>query len=352
MNAPSRPGMRFGLVLQAVDAPHEFIPRIAAIEDGGFDYLWFTDSSLHARNAYVYLALAAAGSRTLRLGTAVTHPLTRHPAVNLGAIATVDELSGGRAVYGIGTGDRPVTELGLRPARVQVVREMVEVTRRLLAGETLTWQGTRFSLHNAQLRYSRRPELPIYLAASGAKMLELTGEVADGGLILAGLFPESVRFVRDHVAAGARRSGRRAGEIDLFFMLYGRLATDRRQAVDDSRTMAAWFCQTAPHFVRMAEFDLGLIESVQAAYSGGEFHHAREAAKLCPDGMVEKFTVGGTPDDVVARIEALAALGVGAVNFFPIGRDRWQSVQLFMRHVIPRFRPNVPASANLVKEDA
>lgn len=352
MSAPSRSGIRFGLVLQPVDAPGEFIERVAEIEDGGFDYLWFTDSSLHARNAYVYLALAAMGSRTLRLGTAVTHPLTRHPGVNLSAIATVDELSGGRAIYGIGTGDRPVTELGLRPARVQVVREMVEVTRRLLAGETLNWQGTAFSFHNAELRYGRRADLPIYLAASGARMLQLTGEVADGGLILAGLFPESVRFVHDQVTAGARQAGRDAGEVDLLFMLYGRIGTDRRQAVDESRTMAAWFCQTAPHFVRMADFDPGLIQKVQAAYSGGEFHHAREAAKLCPDEMVERFTIGGTPDDAVARIGRLAALGVRAFNFFPIGKDRWPATQLFMKHVIPRVRRDLPAPVNLVKEDA
>jgi 5,10-methylenetetrahydromethanopterin reductase len=329
-------------VLQAVDPPREFARAIAEIEDGGFASLWMTDSSLHARNAYVYLALAATKSRTLRLGTAVTHPYTRHPAVNLSAIAAIDELSGGRAIYGIGAGDRPVTELGFRPARVQVVREMVEVTRRLLAGETLTRQGPAFRFDNAELRYGRRADLPIYLAASGPKMLRLTGEIADGGLILAGLFPESVHFVSGMVAEGASDAGRDTCAVDLVFMLYGSVGPDRRQAVEESRTMAAWFCQTAPHYLSMAKFDPDLVRKVQAAYAGGEFHHAREAAQLCPDEMVEMFTLGGTPDDAVARITQLTALGVRAFNFFPIGSDRWQAIRLFMECVMPKFRQGPP----------
>ena len=325
-------------MLQAVDLPLEFTRNIAEIEDGGFSSLWMTDSSLHARNPYVYLALAATRSRTLRLGTAVTHPYTRHPAVNLSAITAIDELSGGRAIYGIGAGDRPVTELGFRPAPVQVVREMVEATRRLLAGETLTQQGRAFRFANAELRYGRRADLPIFLAASGPKMLRLTGELADGGLILAGLFPECVHFAHGLVAEGAANVGRDARTVDLVFMLYGSVGLNRRQAVEESRTMAAWFCQTAPHYLGMAKFDPGLVRKVQAAYAGGEFHHAREAARLCPDEMVEMFTLGGTPDDAVARIEQLAALGVRAFNFFPIGSDRWQAIRLFMKHVIPKFR--------------
>src|SRR4051794_15393683 len=169
----SQPLIQFGLVLQAVDPPTLFRERVRSVEAGGFSHLWLTDSSLHARDCYAYLTLAALESHTLRLGTAVTHPYSRHPAVNLVAITTVDELSGGRALYGIGAGDRPVTELGLPRARVGVVREMGVAGRRLLAGEPVTWGGRAFRLEDAPLRYGRRPDLPIYLAASGPRMLEL-----------------------------------------------------------------------------------------------------------------------------------------------------------------------------------
>ena len=330
--------VQFGLVLQAVDPPDAFRQHVRAIEAGGFTHLWLTDSSLHARDCYAYLTLAALESRALRLGTAVTHPYSRHPAVNLVAITTVDELSGGRALYGIGSGDRPVTELGLAPARVGVVREMVAASRRLLAGETVSWDGAAFRLHDATLRYARRESLPIYLAASGPRMLELVGEVADGGLILAGQNAASVRYVQEHVARGAQRAGRDASSVELVYMLYGSVNADRRLARDESRTMAAWFAQTAPQYAEMAGVEPALVARIRDAYGGSEFHHARAAADLCPDAMVDALTFANTPDSAIARIEALVALGVRAFNLFPMGGGRWGTIQAFMEQVIPRFR--------------
>jgi 5,10-methylenetetrahydromethanopterin reductase len=334
----SQPQVQFGLVLQAVDSPAEFRERVRAVEAGGFTHLWLTDSSLHARDCYAYLTLAALESRALRLGTAVTHPYSRHPAANLVAITTLDELSGGRALYGIGAGDRPVTELGLTPAPVGVVREMVDISRRLLSGETVTWEGRASRLDDATLRFARRPDLPIYLAASGPRMLELTGEVADGGLILAGQDEQSLRYVQDHIAHGAQRAGRDPATVELFHMLYGSLNADRQLARDESRTMAAWFAQTAPQYAELAGFDAALVARIRDAYSGSEFHHAQNAAALCPDAMVDQLTFANTPETAVARLEQLIALGARRFNLFPMGQDRWQTIQLFIERVIPAFR--------------
>src|SRR5439155_18085701 len=89
---------RAGVVLQGAYPPGEFATMVERIEGLGFDNLWLTDSSLHARNAYAYLTLAATRSSTLQLGTAVTNPLTRHPAITATAAATVDEISDGRMI--------------------------------------------------------------------------------------------------------------------------------------------------------------------------------------------------------------------------------------------------------------
>src|SRR5437762_12803153 len=124
--------IRFGVTLQGVEPPRTFQQQVRDIEDAGFTHLWVTDSSLHARYVYSYLTLAALNSKLLRLGTGVTHPYTRHPAMNVNAIATLDEISEGRAIFGIGAGDSPTIELGYAPAKVQVVREMIQLTRRLL----------------------------------------------------------------------------------------------------------------------------------------------------------------------------------------------------------------------------
>src|SRR5712664_232327 len=108
---------QFGITLQGIEPPGAFQRQIRDVEAAGFSHLWITDSSLHARYVYSYLTLAALNSRHLLLGTGVTHPFTRHPAITANAIATLDEISEGRAILGIGAGDSPTVELGFAPAK-------------------------------------------------------------------------------------------------------------------------------------------------------------------------------------------------------------------------------------------
>src|SRR5499427_9813632 len=134
-----------GVVLQGVDPPTEFCRRVEEIESLGFGYLWLTDSSLHARNCYSYLTLAATHSTRLRLGTAVTNPVTRHPAITAAAAATVDELSDGRLILGIGAGDRPLLALGFRPSSLAGLEAAVSGIRRLWRGERVDMAADGFA---------------------------------------------------------------------------------------------------------------------------------------------------------------------------------------------------------------
>ena len=149
MNEPSRNELRSGVALQPVDDPRTFGAMTREIEDLGFDNLWLTDSSLHARNCYSYLALAAERSTRLVLGTAVTNPLTRHPAITASAMATVDEISGGRAVLGIGAGDRPLLALGLKPSPVADLEAAITAVRAL-------WSGARSTSRRGRSPCTRR----------------------------------------------------------------------------------------------------------------------------------------------------------------------------------------------------
>lgn len=330
--------IRFGVTLQGVEPPRVFQQQVREIEAGGFTHLWITDSSLHARYVYSYLTLAALNSEHLQLGTGVTHPFTRHPAINVNAIATLDEISEGRAILGIGAGDSPTVELGYAPAKVQIVREMIEVARRLMAGETLDHEGPAFRIKHGHLHYKFRDRVPIYMACSGPRMLELAGELADGVIVQCGLFPEAVEFAREHVAKGAARAGRSLDEVDFWVMMCGAISEDRETAMNRSRTMAAWFAQMAPHMCAVAGIDRATIAKIQAAYSGGEFHQAQAAAALTPDEMVECFTLGGTPDDARARVERLIECGVKGFNYMPTGAGRPESLGLFTRQVMPSLR--------------
>ena len=325
--------LRFGLTLQGVEPPAAFAEQVRGLEAQGFSHLWVTDSSLHARYVYAYLTLAAINSQQLQLGPGVTHPFTRHPAITANAIATIDEISGGRAMLGLGTGDRPTAELGFSPARIQTMREMIDVVRRLFAGETLDHDGA-FRLVQARLHYRLRDHLPIFVACSGPRMLRLAGEVADGVIVQCGVFAGAIEWALQHVGEGAARVGRSLSDLQVWVMACGAISDDQEWALKSSRTMAAWFAQTAPHCCQLAGIDRGLVERIQEAYSGGEFHDAQAAAALVPPEMVELFTVGGTPAEASARLEQLRQIGVQAINYMPTGPERAVSLANFVQHVM------------------
>src|SRR6266849_9769419 len=184
-----------GVVLQGVDEPSAFCSMV-----GEIDRLWLTDSSLHARNCYSYLTLAAGRTSRLLLGTAVTNPATRHPAITAAAAATVDEISGGRFALGIGTGDRPLLALGRKPSTLASLEAAVDGIRRLWRREQVDLRSGDFEMVGAHLRFPARADIPVFISASGPKTLELAGRIADGVILLVGLFPEALDWAISHVA--------------------------------------------------------------------------------------------------------------------------------------------------------
>ena len=321
--------MRSGVVLQGAYPPAEFRSMVEAIEGLGYDHLWLTDSSLHARNSYAYLTMAAMTSPSLMLGTAVTNPLTRHPAITAVAAATVDEISQGRMILGIGAGDRPLLALGMRPARLASVRSAIGGIRALWSGDEVSMDDASFALHEAHLRFPARHDIPIYISASGPKTLELAGEIADGVILLVGLFPEALAWAIDHVDRGAEKAGRPRPHVAVF--AYGAIDDDTSKALDAARSIAAWFPQTAPVICALAGLENDLVERVRALYEGGEFQEAADAARLLPDDFVRMVALGGDASHARERIEAVAAAGADSVHVFPLGEGRMQTIERFAR---------------------
>ena len=319
--------VRAGVVLQGAYPPSEFISMVEGIDALGFSHLWVTDSSLHARNSYAYLTLAATRSPRLLLGTAVTNPLTRHPAVTGVAAATVDEISEGRMILGIGAGDRPLLALGMRPARLATLRSSIEAIRALWSGEDVSVDGQGFVLDHAHMRFGARPDIPIYISASGPKTLELAGEVADGVILLVGLFPEALSWALEHVDRGAARAGKARPHIAVF--AYGAIDDDREVAIGSARTIAAWFPQTAPAICELWGLPADLVDSVRVRYAGGEFQEAEQAAALLPDAFVRSVALAGDAADARARIAAVAEAGADSIHVFPLGANRMHTIESF-----------------------
>ena len=319
--------MRTGVVLQGVDTPAEFSARVERIEELGYDDLWLTDSSLHARNCYSYLTLAAVHSSRLRLGTAVTNPLTRHPGITAAAAATVQEISEGRFVLGLGAGDRPLEALGLRPAKLAVLDSTIEDVRALLRGSTVQRDGGAYRFDDAHLRFGDPVEVPIFISASGPRTLELAGRIADGVILLAGLFSDGVRWAMDHLARGAASVGRPVPPVHVF--AYGAIDDDTERALAAARSIAAWFPQTAPHYCELAGLDPDIAEQVRARYRGGEFQEAAAAAELLPAEFVHRMALAGDEAAALEHLRTLSSLGVAGVDVFPLGDRRAGTIESF-----------------------
>jgi 5,10-methylenetetrahydromethanopterin reductase len=322
MTAPS-----YGVALQGVDPPAAFTDMVREIESLDYSHLWLTDSSLHARNSYVYLTLAAVNSSRLRLGTAVTNPVTRHPAITAVAAATLDEVSAGRAILGIGAGDRPLLALGRKPCSPAGLADAIEAIRSLWSGDEVTAIAPGFALDRAKLRFGARPGLPIFVSASGPRTLELAGGLADGVILLVGLSPDAISWALEHIDRGAAAAGRPRPHTALF--AYGAISDDGPAARAAGRSIAAWFPQTAPHLCRLAGLDAGIVDAVRASYAGGEFQEAEAAAELLPDSFVRQMALAGDAQEASERIRDALATGVDSVHVFPLGADRMATVRAF-----------------------
>ena len=209
MTAAPMTGARFGIVLLP-ESLAEFGALCRAAEDNGFDLLGVADSQSVFREMYVALTLAALNTSRIRLGPLVTNPLTRHLVVTASAISSLDEVAGGRAVLGLGSGDSAIYTIGAPPATVAGLEDAVVTLGALTSGRPVDRGGRRWQVH----RSARR--VPIYLAAEGPRTLELAGRVADGVIVGLGLTPEVIRLSLAAIERGARAAGRALGDLDIW----------------------------------------------------------------------------------------------------------------------------------------
>jgi 5,10-methylenetetrahydromethanopterin reductase len=159
---------------------------------------------------YTLLGALAVSTTRIRLGTAVTNPLTRHPSVTAAAFSTLAELSEGRASLGISVGDSALKSMNLEVAKMSVLAETVALCRKLLGGEAVSFgEGKTAQLHHVG------PRVPIYVAATGPKMLELAGRLADGVILMNGIAPELIREAVRIVREGERTAVRKEGSVKI-----------------------------------------------------------------------------------------------------------------------------------------
>jgi len=335
--------MKFGLRVPPCVSPQGVAETVVRAEAEGFDYAWVPDSQLLWRD--VWVTMGAIGARTSRilLGTNVSNPVTRHVTVTASAAAAMDELTGGRFVLGIGSGDSSVRVMGWKSAKIAEMREYIELLRPLWRGEFVAPYGPRIHLKGA----TGRP-VPVYVSATGPKMLQFAGAIADGVIVVAGVAKDSLENALASVEIGARGAGRRLEDLDIVTGTFCHISEDWRSAMDLARPYAAVYLSRYPDSLRSFGIPEATAKDISGIYPdmahAEDWDRAVELSRWVPQDVLEafceKFCLMGTADEVAAKVKRMAGYGVRSLyirGFYSYAMPT-SVAEAFARTVIPRFR--------------
>lgn len=331
--------MKFGIrFIDYVGTVQERVALTVLAEQAGFEYAWYPhDTFMH--NTWVISSAAAVSTSTIKIGSVGTNPFTTNPAEIATYVASLDELSGGRAVLGLGLHTHDMVEwTGIDASEsIAATREATEIIRALLRGEVVDYQGTQF--HWTDQCYLRmtplRSEVPIYICAFGPEYLGLSGEIGDGSLPMI-TPPESASYMVPAITKGATASGRDPAELDIAGCAWLSLSENPAAANEVLRKMVSYFgwALEAPALqtVGLTPEDFAPIKKL---IDKGEYQRAAESVtdEMC------RLSLAGTPQQVIEQIERLAELGITQVNLGgPLGPDPKEAIRLMGEQVIPYFK--------------
>ncbi|HKX48781.1 MAG TPA: LLM class flavin-dependent oxidoreductase [Candidatus Binatia bacterium] len=312
--------------------PTEPLPKMMQLamvtEELGYSHIWVGDSHLIWREAYVNMAAMALSTTRVKLGTGVTNPLTRHPSVVASAYATLEEYAPGRTIVGIGLGDSSVETMGMKPAKLSYFEKTMAQMRQLLDG-----QEVQLETGKIHLLHPCKAKVPIYIAASGPKMLELSGRIADGIIVLVGVADEYIAHARERIAAGAKAAGRKVEDINLVLWVPCAVS-DTAPAKDAVKAhVARVVAHPLPYVLDPTEQKV--LEEIRKTYD--YYHHMDQQAnhaEVIPDWLVDKFAIAGSVAECRAQIERIKKSGIqqiAIIPYSPPGGSREETIRGFAK---------------------
>lgn len=291
------------LVVYGTEAPPGLLECVELAEAAGLGGIWVGDSPVLWRELYVLLGAAAERTGRIRLGPAVTNPVSRHVAVTASALMTLQELSGGRAALGLGLGASAVRTVGAKPARLAELERTVAELRALWAG------GEGLGYGEGQ------PPFPLLLGASGPRMLELSGRIGDGCLVVVGLHPRQLEAARARLAAGAPAEG-----FEVVWWVPIAASEDPAQAREDVKPYVARSLRH-PLPAELTAVEREAAERIRASYEYGRHLEPGAHAELVPDEIVTDWAVAGTPAECREQLRRLDLRAAERIGIVPMGRE-------------------------------
>ena len=318
---------RVALYLQDKHPIREGMHYAQLAEQAGFEAVWQAESRL-VREATVPMAAFAAVTDRIAIGSGVVNTWTRNVGLLAATFSTLDDLAPGRVKLGVGAWWDPLAaKVGIhRTKPLKCMREVVEVTRRLLAMERVTFHGEFVHLDDVEIDIvhgDRSPkDVPIYIGATAMKMMEVAGEIGDGVLLNYLVGPAYNRDAMEHLAAGAERAGRTVADVDRPQLVVCSLDADRSIALDRARELVAQYLGQQPHIMKASGVDESLLEEIGAVLTWpATSEQIEQAMALVPDDVVQLITASGTADDCRAKVQEYVDAGCTCPVLYPLGDD-------------------------------
>jgi probable F420-dependent oxidoreductase len=323
------------------DPPHQrFLELIKLAEEQGFGYGWTYDSHILWQDSYPLLTMAALETSTMKLGHCVTNPGIREPTVTASAYATLQDISNGRMVMGIGRGDSSRRVVGLQPVKVAEFERSLRMMKDLMNGRSVEWNGKELELAWAK----GRQEIPLYVAGYGPRALAVAGRVGDG-VIIQLADPQIIQWIMETARQAASEAGRDPDELECIVCAPSHLSDD----LADAREQVRWFpAMVSNHVMDLIErygdrgdvIPVALTDFVKARKFYDYKEHSRVGAKhgaFVTDEICDRFCVLGSTDQVTEKLRELESVGVDQFNIYLMTHGQEETLRAYGRDIIPRF---------------
>ncbi len=318
---------RVALYLQDAHPLTDAIAYVQYAEDRNFDAVWQAESRL-VRDAIVPMAAFGATSKRIKIGSGVINNWTRNAALTAATFLTLDDLAPDRIMLGIGAWWDPLAKnVGIdRTKPLLAMREHVLVVRDLLAMKNVTFHGEFVNVNGIELDivHGRREprNVPIYIGATGPKMLTMAGEIADGVLLNYLVSPAYNITALDQIEKGAKLVGRSVDDIDRPQLVVCSVDSDRKRALDGARKLVTQYLGQQPHIMKASGVSTDLLDEIHQVLTWPATEEQIERAmELVPDDVVQLITASGTPDEVRAKVREYVANGCTCPVLYPLGDD-------------------------------
>ena len=274
------------------------------------------------------MAAFAATTDRIKVGSGVVNTWTRNVGLLAATFVTLDDLAPNRVILGLGAWWDPLArKVGItRRHPLQCMRETVEACRELFTLKEVSYDGAFVHLDGVRIDVvhgdASPRDIPIFIGATGPKMLELAGEIAEGVLLNYMVSPSYNDDAMERLEAGAERAGRSIDDVDRPQLVVCSLDKDRTKALDAARLLLTQYLGQQPHIMKASGVDSGLIEEINAVVDWPATHEQIEkAAALVPDEVVQLVSASGTPDECRAKVAEYVEHGATCPVLYPLGDD-------------------------------